>query len=167
MHRGQRNEGWLNLSQRLRAMLDQWHDHEWFRIGSFLAIGGGVALFNLAEVALLERSTLPHVVYVTLATEGSIFLSFFLNDTLTFRAPVNKGRSWVLRCIRFHSAAAVGALFTILLSTALYHLFNLSSVVAQAIALFFATIVNFSIHRFWTYRAVKPALEPDPVVIAD
>lgn len=133
------------------------HERELFRVASFLVVGATVALFNLAEVFLLQHQhLLPYVAYVTLATEGSIFASFLLNDGLTFRALARGGRRWWLRCVRFHGASAVGAIFTIVLSTAIYHGLHLRPVVSQCIALAFATVVNFSMHRFWTYR-VKPA----------
>ena len=128
---------------------------EALRVISFLFAGGLSALVNLLGVWLFARyTTLPHAVYIVLATEISLLCSFVLNDRFTFRALIDGRRSWWLRCIRFHGPSAFGFVFTLLVSDAAYYLAHLPSLTAQAVALILATVVNFSFHRFWTYRTV-------------
>jgi dolichol-phosphate mannosyltransferase len=116
-------------------------------------IGGAVAVGNLLCVWLFSLQNLfPYIVYVTFATEISIIASFLLNDRFTFRTLATQGRAWYLRCLRFHSAAALGAIVTVVISTAVYHATHCRPIVAQFTAIICATGVNFSIHRLWTYR---------------
>jgi putative flippase GtrA len=118
----------------------------------FLAIGGSIALVNLVFVRLLSHQhMLPYVVYVSMATELSVCMSFLLNDRITFRRLTATGRAWYRRCFRFHCAAGVGALVTVGISTAAYYLLRFPPVAAQAAAIVIATGVNFSMHRLWTY----------------
>jgi len=136
------------------------HAHEGLRVISFLFMGGLAALVNLLGTWFFARYTsLPHGVYTILATEISLLCSFVLNDRFTFRSLIDSRRPYWLRCIRFHGPAAVGFLFTLLVSDAGYYLAHLPSLIAQSVALILATVVNFVMHRFWTYRAakVKPA----------
>jgi putative flippase GtrA len=132
------------------------HADEVFRVIAFLAIGSLVASLNLLLVWLLSRQRLlPYVLYVAVATECSILCSFVLNDRVTFRLLSRNGRRWGVRLLRFHGAAAIGALFTIGLSTVVYRLAHLPPVAAQFTAIVGATGLNFAMHRFWTYRRPK------------
>lgn len=129
------------------------HTDEIVRLIAFLAIGAVVASINLLMVWVLSHQhLLPYVIYITLATEVSILCSFMLNDRITFQRLIASGHIWHVRCLRFHSAAAVGALFTIGLSTVMYHLAHFPPVAAQFTAIVVATGLNYSMHRFWTYR---------------
>jgi len=143
-------------SQRGMNWLGGRHADEIIRIVVFLVIGGTVSLGNLVCVWMLSHQHfLPYIVYVTIATELSIFASFLLNDRVTFRSLAIHGRAWYLRFFRFHSAAAVGAIVTVTISTTLYHAIHLRPVIAQFIAITIATALNFSMHRFWTYRGLR------------
>jgi putative flippase GtrA len=129
------------------------HADEAARIATFLAIGGCVALVNLACVWLLSHQHLfPYFIYVTAATEFSILSSFFRNDRITFRHFTGGRHVWRIRCVRFHGAAAAGAVVTIGVSTMLYHGMQFGPVYAQCVAIVVATTINFAMHRFWTYR---------------
>ncbi len=137
---------YLNVSTRGNGV-------EALRVISFLFAGGLSALVNLLGVWVFARyTTLPHALYIVLATEISLLCSFFLNDRFTFRSLIDSRRPWWLRCLRFHGPAAFGFVFTLLVSDVAYYLMHLSSLIAQAVALILATVVNFSFHRFWTYR---------------
>ncbi|MBA3824949.1 MAG: GtrA family protein [Ktedonobacterales bacterium] len=135
---------------------------------SFLVIGGSASVLNLVIIFALDfiRHPMPkdlvlHTIYSAIATEVSLIYNFMLNDRFTFRALVDMRRSWLQRCIRFHGPASVGFvltlalsnLFVILLPAHLPH----NSVIAQAMAIVIVTAVNFTMHRFWTYRPSKSA----------
>jgi putative flippase GtrA len=98
-------------------------------------------------------------VYVTFATELSILASFALNDRFTFRASGAQYRPWYVRCGRFQGAATVGAVVTVIISTVVYHTTHCSPVIAQGVAVICATAVNFSMHRFWTYRRPRQGVK--------
>ncbi len=129
---------------------------EWRRVIAFVVVGASCAIINLACVwAFTHQHSLPYVVYVTIATAISTFASFLLNDFFTFRSLVHAGHPWHYRFLRFHSAAALGAVLTVGLSTLLYHLLHMEPVLAQFIAIIVAAGVNFLMHRIWTYRSVR------------
>jgi putative flippase GtrA len=135
------------------------HIVEMMRVTVFLTIGASVALLNLMCVWLLSHQhRIPYILYVTAATEFSILCSFFLNDRITFRRLAAGSHIWYIRCMRFHAAAAAGAIVTIVISTVLYHLLGFRPVMAQSVAILIATVINFSMHRFWTYRPSRSAL---------
>ncbi len=150
---------------------------------SFVVIGGSAALVNLAIVFAFDvldhaHHNLPvqHLIYSAIATEVSLLYNFLLNDRFTFRALVDQRRTWLQRCIRFHGPASVGFGLTLALSS----LFLLTTrqvtpngiispslaalimkhngVVAQAMAIALVMVVNFTMHRFWTYRPRKDAV---------
>ncbi len=145
-----------SLSVRAISLLDIYtrgHAAEVVRVCSFVFSGGLAALVNLFCVWMFARYTsLPHALYIILATEISLLCSFVLNDRLTFRSMIDGRRKWWLRCLRFHGPAAIGFAFTLLVSDAVYYLWHLPSLISQAIALILATALNFVMHCFWTYR---------------
>lgn len=133
------------------------HGAEVLRLVLFLIAGGLAALGNLVCVWFFSHDTpLPHAFYTVIATEVSVLISFLLNDRFTFHSLLDGRRSWRLRCLRFHGSATVGFVFTLLISDVTYYLVHLSSLNAQALALILATVINFLLHRFWTYRAASP-----------
>lgn len=145
-----RFDDWKSLGRRIVR-------GESLRLGIFFLVGGTVALFNLSIVWLLShQQVIPYVAYVAFATECSILVSFLLNDRLTFRTLAAQSRPWYVRCGRFQGAATVGAVVTVVLSTLIYHTTHWAPVIAQATAVLFATAINFSMHRFWTYRGPRP-----------
>jgi putative flippase GtrA len=135
---------------------------------SFLVIGGSASVVNLVIVFLFDfidrtghNEPIHHFIYAAIATEISLLYNFMLNDRFTFRALIDQRRTWLQRCIRFHGPASVGFTLTLALSTVFLlilpkHLAH-SSVIAQAMAIVIVTAVNFTMHRFWTYRPKKGA----------
>lgn len=124
------------------------------QVVSFLIVGGLGALVNLACVWVFSRFTsLPYDIYIVLSTEIALLCNFALNDRFTFQSLVDGRRPFWLRCLRFHGPSALGFVLTLLISYAGYHAGHLSPVIAQAVAILIVTVVNFLMHRFWTYRA--------------
>jgi putative flippase GtrA len=131
---------------------------------AFLVIGGSASLLNLSIVFALglilgaAANTLAHHAIISaIATEISIIYDFALNDRFTFRALIDPRRTWIQRCLRFHVPASIGfvltvslsSLFFVLISTVPYH-----GVLSQAMAILIVAVVNFTMHRLWTYRPV-------------
>lgn len=123
------------------------------RFSGFLVVGGICTLLNLAIVYLLTRfDLLPYLAASILAWEATILLNFALNDRLTFRALAQRAGSWVARLLRFHGAYLAGEALAIALGAALHLGFGVPAVLAQAVSVGIATLINFASVRFWAYR---------------
>jgi dolichol-phosphate mannosyltransferase len=151
-----------SFSRSCYARLDTYtrgHAAEVLRMVSFLFAGGLGALVNLGFVWIFSRYTsLPYDVYIVLSTEISLIFNFMLNDRFTFHSLVDNQRPFWLRCVRFHGPSALGFVLTLVISYTAHHVGHLSPVPAQAVAILIVTMVNFFMHRLWTYRAVsRPA----------
>jgi putative flippase GtrA len=134
------------------------HTAEVLRVVSFLIVGGLGAVVNLACVWALEHFTsIPGEACIVLATEVALLFNFLLNDRFTFHEMVDGRRPFWLRCVRFHGPAALGFVLTLVISDLAYRAGHLPLVVAQAIAILIVTVVNFVMHRLWTYRAAAQA----------
>ena len=139
---------------------------------SFLVIGGTASVLNLIVIVILGlidhngfNSSVKYLLYSGIATEISIIFNFSLNDRFTFRSRIAKHSTWLQRCLRFHGPASIGFVLTLALSRTAYILlshYHYGAVIAQAISIIFVTSVNFTMHRFWTYR--KPAVDPKLVL---
>jgi putative flippase GtrA len=137
------------------------------RFVSFLVVGGSSTILNLAVVTLISILLgWPYIPTALVAYEAGILYSFVLMDTLTFRSLTGAAGGWVARCARFHSAYIVGVALTLLLAEGFQVLLRWQEVVAHALALAIATVVNFTSIRFWTYRGrrhvARPAGPPAP-----
>ncbi len=126
---------------------------------SFLVIGGSAAVLNLSIVLGFDiynqrlHHNIPYPLFVALATEISIIYNFFLNDRFTFKSLIDGRRTWLQRMLRFHGPAMVGFVLTLILSTWFHVLLaGKPAIVPQSCALVIVTAVNFTMHRFWTYR---------------
>ncbi len=126
---------------------------------SFLVIGGSASVLNLFVVLLFDifnhthHYVIAYPVYIAIATEISLIYNFFLNDRYTFKALIDGRRTWLQRMLRFHGPAMVGFFLTLVLSTFFHHLMpHVTSIVPQSFAILIVTVVNFTMHRFWTYR---------------
>ncbi len=139
------------------------HAAEALRVMSFLVVGGFGTLVNLGCVWVFSRYTsLPYDVYIVLATEIALLCNFLLNDRFTFHSLGGKQRPFWLRCVRFHGPSALGFVLTLALSYLAHHIGHLTPVLAQAVAILIVTVVNFSMHRLWTYRASAHAAQNQP-----
>jgi putative flippase GtrA len=134
------------------------------RLRNFLLVGGSSTILNLGIFGSL--TSLLHWPYVPawlVATEIGIFYSFLVNDRLTFHTLAGTAGSWPARCLRFHSAYAVGQALTLLIGGGLHLLLNWLPVITQAIAVAIVVTFNFLVIRFWTYR---PRAETTAGVVA-
>lgn len=124
------------------------------RFSGFLVVGGVCTLLNLAIVYLLVTrfELLPYLAASIIAWEATILLNFALNDRLTFRALAESAGPWIARLLRFHGAYLAGEALAIALGAALHLGFGVPAVLAQAISVGVATLINFASVRFWAYR---------------
>ena len=138
------------------------HTAEIMRVVSFLIVGGLGTLVNLACVWALGFTSLPAEIDLVFATEIALLCNFLLNDRFTFHSLADSRRPFWLRCLRFHGPSALGFVLTLVISYTLLHAGHLKPVAAQAIAILVVTVVNFLMHRFWTYRAVATIPQEQP-----
>ena len=125
----------------------------------FLSVSLVSALSNVLYIAVCMRATtLPFWSVSLSSTEFSMVINFILNDRITFRA-LASNRSWGMRLARFQFAALGGNLLTAALSTFLHDGASLSPVYSQAGAIMFTFVVNFFVHRFWTFNRNSTVLE--------
>ncbi|MBA3827196.1 MAG: GtrA family protein [Ktedonobacterales bacterium] len=156
---------WAHLYQAAYAMVDAktgGRAAEVLRLVTFLAVGGSASLLNLACVWSFDRllhptSGLAIFLVLAAATEISLLANFLLNDRFTFRTMVGEHRTFVQRGVRFHGPAMVGFGLTLLISNLAHHVAHLTLTTSQGVAILIVTVVNFLMHRHWTYREVHPA----------
>ena len=127
------------------------------RLFTYVLIGGTAAVVNLGAFAIFEHfgslkvfSLYSAFAYIT-AYEVSILANFIPNDYFTFRFLPGHQRSWLARCLRFHTTSLSGVLVTMALSWIFYHPLNLPLLVSQALALILAVFYNFTVHHLFTY----------------
>ena len=131
---------------------------------SYLFVGGFAAVVNLASFFVLVNvvrlpvgRNLHWLIAFVIAAEISTMTNFAINDRITFSRLPGHARTWWARCLRFHSTAIAGTLVTLAVSFALAIWAGLYPVLAQAIAIVVALIVNFTLHHVWTYRRIAHA----------
>jgi len=128
------------------------------RLFCFILVGGLGSIVNLLCFSLLYhflmQSAVEMVAYFlafVIATEVSILHNFVLNDWITFRHLRGHNRYWFVRCVRFHVTSAGGALVTLGISFAFFHVLHVPLLFSQGIALVAATLFNFTFHHMFTY----------------
>jgi putative flippase GtrA len=78
-----------------------------------------------------------------------------LNDRITFSHLPGHARSWGARCLRFHSTSAAGTIATLVMSFAFKTWLGMTALIAEAVAILLALVLNFTMHHLWTYRHLK------------
>lgn len=129
------------------------------RLFSYLLIGGTAALVNLALTAVFNHYgdikvfSLYSIVAYIVIYECSIMANFVPNDYFTFSHLEGHNRSWLARCLRFHTTSLSGVVVTIVIQWVLSHPLGMQVLIAQAIALILATAYNFIVHHIFTYAS--------------
>ena len=106
-------------------------------------------------VALPFAPNLDWLIAFLVAAEVSTMSNFVLNDRITFRLLPGHARSWWARCLRFHSTSAAGTIATLVMSFAFKTWLGMSALIAEAVAILLALILNFTMHHVWTYRHIR------------
>lgn len=145
--------GRRTLRRRVRQALEH---RELRRVVAFLFAGGTSAVVTLAVTSVLhEVAFVPFLVAAVCGTELGILVNFTVNDVVSFRDLAGHRRSFPVRLLRFHATCAVGQSLILALSVLLHDTWHWRAVVAQAVPIVLVTAVNFSLHRFWTYRGAR------------
>ncbi len=139
------------------------------RAFTYVCIGGLSAVINLIMLYMFYNvitmpftSNIHWLIAFIIAAEVSTLANFILNDWITFSRLPGHARSWGARCLRFHSTSALGTTVTLILSFAFKSVLGLPAIVAEAIAIIIALLVNFTMHHFWTYRHVAEGASAQP-----
>lgn len=136
------------------------------RFFMFAFIGGCAALVNMFVFYIAYdviafpgpgHEMLHNALAEVCAAELSILANFIPNDYFTFRHLAGHQRSWLARCLRFHTVSIGGSVLTYLIELGFWRLLHVRAIIAQAIALIIVLFYNFSFHHLFTYRHVKPA----------
>jgi len=132
------------------------------RAFTYVFIGGIAAVINLVVLYLMYNVVkLPIVdsvrwlIAFLIAAEISTFSNFVLNDRFTFSHLSGHARSWWARCLRFHSTSAAGTIATLVMSFGFKTWLGMSALLAEAVAILLALVLNFTMHHVWTYRHIK------------
>lgn len=130
-------------------------------LASYLLAGGVSALVNLVVFNLVyTRVAAPLVPNVrwgaafAAAALVASFVNFMLNDRMTFHHLPGHARVWWVRCLRFHSTAALGISVTLVASFTLHYWLGIAALLAEGIAIVVALVLNLTMHHLWTYRRV-------------
>ncbi len=120
----------------------------------FLMVGLSGTLVNLGVLWLLaENIAMPRLIAVIIATEISIINNFVWNDCWTFKS--NSDLPIITRFWRFQLITSLTAALTIGLSLFLNNTLQVHYLLAQAVAIGLATIINFGINTRVTWRMVE------------
>lgn len=123
----------------------------------FASIGLAGATTNMVVIYLLtERAGVHYLASALVAIESALLLVFFLNNELTFEEPKRGlrevaggiARSNVVRAVG--TGAHLGVLFGLTTYAGVFYL------VANAVAIFVASIVNFLGEKTWNWREDLP-----------
>lgn len=115
-------------------------------------VGFTGVVVNLGVYIFLTRSAswVPDLAS-PLAIEVSILSNFILNNGWTFRVR-NNIDSTRRKFFKFHMAAGVSGILNYLVFLGLFRILALNDIVASIAGIVVATIVNYSINSFWTWK---------------
>ncbi len=129
---------------------------------TYVFIGGIAAIINLVALDLLYNvaklpfaPNLDWLIAFLVAAAISTMASFVLNDRITFSRLPGHARSWVARCLRYFSTSAAGTGATLVMSFAFKAWLGMSALIAEAVAILLALVLNFTMHHVWTYRHIR------------
>jgi putative flippase GtrA len=132
------------------------------RAFTYVFIGGIAAVINLIMLYLVYNvlalplaSNLHWLIGFLVAAEVSTMANFVLNDRITFSHLPGHARSWGARCLRFHSTSAAGTIATLVMSFGFKTWLGMTALIAEAVAILLALVLNFTMHHLWTYRHLK------------
>ncbi|MGH2514840.1 MAG: GtrA family protein [Ktedonobacterales bacterium] len=126
------------------------------RLVAFLVAGGISALVTISVTALLTNQVRTGFLLAAIAgTELGILVNFSINDRLAFRDLDGQTRPLLVRVVRFHVTCALGQTLILLFSLVLHDVVHWNTITAQALPIGVVTVVNFVMHRFWTYRGAS------------
>jgi len=91
---------------------------------------------------------------------------FSINDRLAFRDLSGHRRPLLIRLLRFHVTCATGQTIIYLSSLYLHDIAHWRVLFAQGLPIGLVTVLNFALHRFWTYRGSRKLAREEEAVRA-
>jgi dolichol-phosphate mannosyltransferase len=149
----------LGLADVLEFMVNAW----WIRLQAsqtflkFAAVGISGVVVNLSAFMFLMHLGISKFLASPLAIELAIINNFFLNNYWTFRAR-NSGEPLLLKGLKFKGVSLLSLCISYSTFLGLSIMFpHTAPYIHQAIAILPATLVNYFLNAYWTFRE-KPAV---------
>lgn len=155
-------ESKLGLSDILEFIMNAW----WIRFNSsktfikFLLVGASGVVVNLGVFSLLLLQGMSKYLASPIAIEVSILTNFFFNNFWTFRWRKTKDKLHV-KGVKFKlvSLLALGLSYGTFVLLSIY-LPEVPPQIAQLIGIVPATLVNYFLNSYWTFKEVAKEGEP-------
>ena len=133
----------------------------WVQLFQFAVVGGTGYIINLIVFALLtEVADLHHVLAAIGAFCVAVTNNFALNRIWTFSSQGARESHAGFQAARFFTVSIAGLIVNLAVLTVLVDVLDISELPAQAVAVAFATPVNFIGNKLWTFS--RGAREPGP-----
>ncbi len=152
----------LGLADIIEFVINVW----WIRFQAsrtflrFAAVGAVGVVVNLGLFILLVRFGLSKYLASPISIEGSIISNFLLNNFWTFRHRNARGNFWT-KAAKFKGVSLVALGVSYSAFVILSVLFpRTPAYIHQFLAIFPATLVNYFLNSYWTFKARQPRL-PD------
>ncbi len=151
----------LNLSDIIEFIMNAW----WIRLENsktflkFAIVGASGLLVNLGSFTIFLNAGLNKYIASPVAIEISIITNFLLNNSWTF-AHRDTAEAFHLKGLKFNivSLAALGVSYgTFVLLSVLFP--SVSPQVHQAIGVVPATLINYLLNSYWTFKEDVPSAQ--------
>lgn len=123
----------------------------------YLLAGGLVTGFYLAIYALLLWLDVHYFIAILIAQVLTIAIAFPIYRRFVFGPGVSLLRDFV----RFLTVWVGGAVAGLIGTPLLVELLSWNPFLGQLVAILIVTVVNFAVHRFWTFAPRHPPRLPD------
>jgi len=124
----------------------------WIQLFQFVVVGGSGYVINLAVFTVLTQAAdLHHIPAAVGAFAVAVTNNFLLNRQWTFRGQGAREDHAGFQAARFFAVSLAGLGVNLLVLTILVDLAEISELPAQAVAVAFATPVNFVGNKMWTF----------------
>ena len=125
----------------------------------FAIVGASGVVVNLGVFSLLLAMGMNKYLASPIAIEASIVSNFLFNNYWTFRWRKTKDRARI-RGLKFNAVSLVALVISYSTFVVLSKLFpNVAPQVHQLIGIVPATLVNYFLNSYWTFRHVTPATD--------
>jgi putative flippase GtrA len=130
----------------------------------YLAVGGVAAAVSYGTFAgvWLVTDRIPYLVIVVLAGTVAALSTYPLYRIAVFGAAI----SWVAGFFKFYTVTLWGLAFNFAALPFLVEIVGINVLVSQAIVICVGPLINYQLHRFWTFRPARLTSTP-PLTPAD
>lgn len=118
----------------------------------FILVGAICLLIDATIYFLLSRIFLLDQMYSrSLSISCAFFINFFMNRSITFNT-FSSFDNFKKQILRFSSVVLMTSLMNLLIFAILINLFNVNDLIALFFNSFIFSIINFRLHKSWTFR---------------